>query len=97
MDMCLCLFWKGHTQEYDYYLPRLRNTPVRTAALSKSGLIDPRSGERACNSCRDGEVLVVTNNRTLPFSKACPNPLKNWPKPLAKLYNSPKNSRAQPA
>ena len=33
----------------------------------------PRSGERACNSayaCRDGEVLVVTKNRTLPFSKA---------------------------
>ena len=47
------------------------------------GLIDPRSGERACNSayaCRDGEVLVVTKNRTLPFSKACPNPLKNGPK-----------------
>ena len=28
----------------------------------------------------------------LPFSKACPNPLKNGLKPLAKLYNSPKNS-----
>ena len=44
------------------------------------GLIDPRSGERACNyayACRAGEVLVVTKNRTLPFSKACPNPLKN--------------------
>ena len=47
------------------------------------GLIDPQSGERACNSayaCRDGDVLVVTKNRTLPFSKACPNPLKNGPK-----------------
>ena len=47
------------------------------------GLIDPRSGERACNfayACRDGEVLVVTQNGTLPFSKACPNPLKNEPK-----------------
>ena len=31
------------------------------------GLIDPRSGERACNSayaCRDGKMLVVTKNRT---------------------------------
>ena len=31
------------------------------------GLIDPRSGERACNSayaCRDGIMLVVTKNRT---------------------------------
>ena len=31
------------------------------------GLIDPRSGERACNStyaCRDGNMLVVTKNRT---------------------------------
>ena len=27
--------------------------------------------------------------------KACPNPLKNGPKPLAKLYSSPKNSRGQ--
>ena len=48
------------------------------------GLIDPRSGERACNSayaCRDGKVLVVTKNRTLPFSKACPNPPQNlWQK-----------------
>ena len=64
---------------------------------SYQGLIDPRSGERACNSayaCRDGKVLVVTKNRTPPFSKACPTPLKNGPKPLAKLYNSPKNSRA---
>ena len=45
-------------------------------------------------TCRDGKMLVVTKNRTLPFSKACPNPLKNGPKPLTKLYNSPKNSRA---
>ena len=30
---------------------------------------------------------------SLNFSKACPNPLKNGPKPLAKLYSSPKNSR----
>ena len=43
----------------------------------------PAKRERACNSayaCRDGKVLVVTKNRTLPFSKACPNPLKNGPK-----------------
>ena len=56
--------------------------------------INPRSGERPCDSayaCRDGEVLVVTKNKTLPFSRACPNPVKNGPKPLAKLYNSPKN------
>ena len=32
--MSVCLFWNGHTQEYDYYLPRLRNTPVGTAALT---------------------------------------------------------------
>ena len=47
-------------------------------------------GERACNShraCTEGEMLAVTKNRTLPFSKACPNPLKNGPKSLAKLYN----------
>ena len=34
---------------------------------SHQGLIDPRSGERACNSayaCRDGKMLVVTKNRT---------------------------------
>ena len=34
---------------------------------SFQGLIDPRSGERACNSayaCRDGKMLVVTKNRT---------------------------------
>ena len=42
-------------------------------------------------------MLAVTKNRTLPFSKACPNPLKNGPKPLAKLYISPKNSRAPTA
>ena len=56
---------------------------LEIAGLYRQGLIDPRSGERACNSayaCRDGEVLVVTKNRTLPFSKACPNPLKNGPK-----------------
>ena len=35
--------------------------------ISYQGLIDPRSGERACNSayaCRDGKMLVVTKNRT---------------------------------
>ena len=51
--------------------------------MSHQGLIDPRSGKRACNSayaCRAGEVLVVTKYRTLPFSKVCPNPLKNWAK-----------------
>ena len=67
---------------------------VQTALLHQQlvaqGLIDPRSRERACNSAyarRDGEVLVDNH----PF--LCPNPLKNGPKPLAKLYNSPKNSR----
>ena len=57
---------------------------------SNQGLIDPRSGERACNSAcayRDDEVLVVTKNRTL---QSLPNPPQKW----AKLYNSPKNSRA---
>ena len=47
------------------------------------GLIDSRSGERACNSvyaCRDGEMLAVTKNRTLPFSKARPNPSQKWAK-----------------
>ena len=37
------------------------------------GLIDPRSGERACNSayaCRDGEVLVVTNFLSLKPAQA---------------------------
>ena len=29
---------------------------------------------------RDGEVLVITKNRTLPFSKACPNPPQKWAK-----------------
>ena len=60
------------------------------------GLMDPRSGERACNyayACRDGEMLVVTKNRTFPFSKACPNPPQKGPKPLAKLYNLPTNLR----
>ena len=36
-------------------------------SLLHQGLIDPRSGERACNSayaCRDGKMLVVTKNRT---------------------------------
>ena len=49
----------------------------------EQGLIDPQSGERACNSayaCRDGKVLVVTKNRTLPFSKTCPNPPQKWAK-----------------
>ena len=35
-------------------------------ARKYQGLIDPRSGERACNSayaCRDGKMLVVTKNR----------------------------------
>ena len=60
-----------------YYTPS-RNPPPPPPPPSPrlyQGLIDPRSGERACNSCRDGKVLVVTKNRTLPFSKACPNPL----------------------
>ena len=46
------------------------------------GLYTP-SEKRACNSayaCRDGKVLVVTKNRTLPFSKACPNPPQKWAK-----------------
>ena len=30
-------------------------------------------------------MLAVTKNKTLPFSKAYPNALKNGPKPLAKL------------
>ena len=46
------------------------------------GFIDPRSGERAY-ACRDGKMLVVTKNRTLPFSKACPNPPQKWAKPFS--------------
>ena len=53
-----------------------------------------RNSHRACT---EGKMLAVTKNRTLPFSKACPNPLKNGLKPLAKLYNSPKNTRAPTA
>ena len=36
-------------------------------SVCNQGLIDPRSGERACNSayaCRDGKMLMVTKNRT---------------------------------
>ena len=64
----------GIDQLHMYFLGH----PVK--ARFRHGLIDPRSGERAYNSayaCRDGKVLVVTKNRTLPFSKACPNPPKN--------------------
>ena len=50
------------TYHGDYHVPR-------NNLMYNQGLIDPRSGERACNSaymyaCRDDEMLVVTKNRT---------------------------------
>ena len=58
--------------------------------LVYQGLIDPRSACNSAYACRDGKVLVVSSLSLKPAQ----TPLKNGPKPLAKLYNSPKNSRA---
>ena len=46
--------------------PLLKGARYSYRSVVYQGLIDPRSGERACNSayaCRDGEVLAVTKNR----------------------------------
>ena len=49
-------------------------TFTRVIVVCHQGLIDPRSGERACNSayaCRDGKMLVVTKNRTKRVGGSC--------------------------
>ena len=56
----ITMFWVSHLFSRDSYT-------LSGTAWFMQGLIDPRSGERACNSayaCRDGKMLVVTKNRT---------------------------------
>ena len=61
-----------------------KNQWLGNCTRQSQGLIDPQSGERACNSayaCRDSEVQVVTKNRTTLSLKPSQNPLKMGQKP----------------
>ena len=67
---CACMHPHTHTQPHQY-LPPHQYRPISHEYLplphQYQGLIDPQSGERACNSayaCRDGKMLVVIKNRT---------------------------------
>ena len=63
VGMCDCTRGRGPGIGVGVY------TPISLSQLFNQGIIDSRRAEGACNSacaCRDGEMLVVTKNRTNP-------------------------------